>query len=188
MALSGPDRWLKYVPKGANDNRENTMNTTKTLTDSRQQDRIHGTAPTVACTAEPPAAPLTDAMQQTVKSSLLHAMDLNRHRTELLRLSADPAIAHSLYSLLTYLSAGEGGPALAYGGEHSFCVGCWTDHYHKRGLLEADEENALVTAAARVAQWAVGLRLPLNGDEIEQITYNPEAMVRAAYALARNVH
>jgi hypothetical protein len=122
-----------------------------------------------------------DGLLDAAELALQHPMETNPHSSELLSIAADPAIACSLFLLLTYLAAsiGELGPT-ARGHAMPGIDRCTT------GDL-TDDAKTWAAVVYRIVCWAGGSLQPLTVNESDLVTRTPQALVRAAYVLAREL-
>lgn len=134
---------------------------------------------------------LDDATQHHLFAALAHRAGLNPHRTRLLRAAADPALAASLYIDLTDLAAttvreqGTPDPLADWMIDHDD-LSCWMQRYTVRALTDANDGLAVLAAQTRIARLLAGFPAPATRDELTFLHHHPVALVRAAYALARD--
>ena len=120
----------------------------------------------------------------TLEAALAHRTPLNRHLTAMLRAASGPELAHALFHALSRATA-----AALTGMQPAdswTCPYCVVESYAKQGLLEHDDQVALTAAQSRVAVVACGFGVPPTEDELFLLHHDPQALVRAAYALARD--
>jgi hypothetical protein len=123
---------------------------------------------------------------RSLDAALAHRTPLNRHRTALLRAAGDMQTAFAAYSMLNHLTVTSGNlPSATDDGVR--CINCWIKGYVDRGWIEPTDGLALDTALTSVARRAVGFPIPPTDDEMELLGHDPRALVRAAYALARDM-
>lgn len=151
------------------------MSDATTRADDRFEELQDSGHPMIA--PEQPSEELLD----TVHAALAHRMPLNRHLTVMVRAAADPAVAHGLFLTLSHYTAStffDSKPADSW-----TCPACTVESYAKQGLLDAEDELALTTAQSRAAVLACGFGVPSTEDELTLLHHDPQALVRAAYAL-----
>jgi hypothetical protein len=125
-------------------------------------------------------------VSSTIDAAVEHFSPVNRHQRALIDLSLAPETAHAIYLVLSQVSA----DVLITQGraEEIECVGCQVDSYAKHGLLERGDEAALMAAQTRASRWAFGFATAPTEDELALLHHDPQALVRAAYALARDLN
>lgn len=133
-------------------------------------------------------AEFDEATARTIDAALNHAMDLNRHRSALLRSAVDPAMAATLFLALTrYVmdAIDDGWPHELntwMNGQHS--LACWVRRYAARNLATPDDDLALHAVQTRVARMVCDFPAPVTEDELTLLHHDPVSLVRAAYAFA----
>jgi hypothetical protein len=129
---------------------------------------------------------ISEPALRSLDAALAHRTPLNRHRTALLRAAGDMQTAFAAYSMLNHLTATSGNlPSATDDGVR--CINCWIKGYVDRGWIEPGDGLALDTALTSVARRAVGFPIPPTDDEMHLLGQDPRALVRAAYALARDM-
>ena len=132
------------------------------------------------------------AMCNRVGAAMTHATDLNRHRTAMLRDAADPSTAAALFISLTagtaQLITDFGWPtAVSEWMTQHEDLSCWTRRYAIRKLTEPGDDLAIHAVQTRIARLIAGFPAPATEDELTLLHHEPVALVRAAYAVARDL-
>ena len=102
----------------------------------------------------------------------------------MLRMAADPETAQTLYDMCVRVA---GGCLRDYGPLDLYCRECNLQHYLDDDLIEIEDALALETAQTRAAQYACHFTIPTSAAERSLLEHDPVALVRAAYALVRNL-
>jgi hypothetical protein len=161
-----------------------TMHAPHTATDNSQLPQPDAVRDVPGVSEE--AMRVSEPALRSLDAALAHRTPLNRHRTALLRAAGDMQTAFAAYSMLNHLTVTSGNlPAATDDGVR--CINCWIKGYVDRGWIEPDDGLALDTALTSVARRAVGFPIPPTDDEMHLLGHDPRALVRAAYALARDM-
>ncbi|WAX55533.1 hypothetical protein M6B22_13385 [Jatrophihabitans cynanchi] len=130
-----------------------------------------------------------EATARTIDAALSNAMDLNRHRSALLRSAVDPSMAATLFLALTgYVveAVEDGWPAqLSRWMSEQHGLACWVRRYAARRLATPDDDLALHAVQTRIARLVCAFPAPVTEGELTLLHHDPVSLVRAAYAVAR---
>jgi hypothetical protein len=133
-------------------------------------------------------AHVTERTLRIVDAALAHPSPFNRHHTAMLYEASDWATTYAIYSLLNHFTAKSGTwPSATDPDLADLCLDCWLECFIDVGLLEPCDELALDAALTSVARRVAGFPIQLTEEENYWLTYEPKALVRAAYALARGL-
>lgn len=127
-----------------------------------------------------------------VDGAMAHATDLNPHRTSMLRDAANPSLAATLYVALTDYAEQQlcesGWPEALFEwvvDHDDLC--CWLRRYTVRGLAQSGDELVINAVQTRIGRRRCGFPTPATEDELTFLHHDPVALVRAAYAIARDL-